>query len=179
MFNRIEQDLNDKGFTLIELLVVISIIAILSVMGITIYGVAQQNARDGRRNNDLNAIVKAIEANKKSGSAYYNKADDTALVITGSQFVGGAVPADSTTAKYCIIPIVSGSANTLPLDNAITWAANAVNGCPTSQGGFSASGADNTWSVVANNYTFPNNTTSWKVCARLENNTISCEASAQ
>ncbi len=49
-----------KGFTLVELLVVISIIAILSVIGITIFSGVQKNARDAQRKGDINAIAKAM-----------------------------------------------------------------------------------------------------------------------
>lgn len=48
------------GFTLIELLVVITIIAILSVMGMAVYGGLQKNARDAKRRTDLDAIAKAL-----------------------------------------------------------------------------------------------------------------------
>lgn len=52
---------NKKGFTLIELLVVISIIAILSVIGLTVYGQAQKMARNAKRISDLKAVATALE----------------------------------------------------------------------------------------------------------------------
>lgn len=52
---------NSSGFTLVELLVVISIIAILSVIGITIFSGVQKNARDARRNADVQSISQALE----------------------------------------------------------------------------------------------------------------------
>lgn len=54
-----------KGFTLIELLVVISIIAILSVVGITVFTGVQKGVRDAGRKEDIHAIQLAIEQ-------YYN-----------------------------------------------------------------------------------------------------------
>lgn len=51
------------GFTLIELLVVISIIAILTVIGITIFTNIQKGTRDAKRKADLDAIAKAYAAN--------------------------------------------------------------------------------------------------------------------
>lgn len=55
-----------KGFTLVELLVVISIIAVLSVVGMALFTSAQKNARDARRRLDIKAIHNALEM-------YYNQ----------------------------------------------------------------------------------------------------------
>mgnify|MGYP001594172203 CR=1 FL=1 len=53
-----------KGFTIIELLVVVSILAILSVIGYSIFAGAQGNARDGVRRTELNNLGKNIETTK-------------------------------------------------------------------------------------------------------------------
>ena len=50
-----------KGFTLIELLVVISIIAILSVIGLVAYNTFLKNARDSKRQSDLKFIQSSLE----------------------------------------------------------------------------------------------------------------------
>lgn len=79
---------NPSGFTLVELLVVVSIIAVLSVIGITIFTGVQKGARDARRKADIDSIAKALEANYTSGSA------TPYLVLVGTMFSGGVVPDD-------------------------------------------------------------------------------------
>lgn len=59
-----------KGFTLVELLVVISIIAILSVIGITVFSSAQKSARDAKRRADLQALRLALEQYKTANGIY-------------------------------------------------------------------------------------------------------------
>ncbi len=61
-----------SGFTLVELLVVITIIAILSVIGVTVFTGIQKNARDTKRKGDVNAISKALEAKYSNIGAYGN-----------------------------------------------------------------------------------------------------------
>lgn len=56
-----------KGFTLVELLVAISILAILSVVGMTIYSQIQTRARDAKRIGDIDSISKAFEVHYSNG----------------------------------------------------------------------------------------------------------------
>lgn len=76
------------GFTLVELLVVVAIIAVLSVIGITIFSGVQKNARDARRKADVDSISKAWEANitATSGSRY--------PALSTTWFSSGAIPKD-------------------------------------------------------------------------------------
>lgn len=78
---------NPQGFTLIELMVVISIIAILSIIGIALYTNVQKNARDARRKADIDAIANALEVNYSDSGGKY-----TALAT--SQFSSGTFPKD-------------------------------------------------------------------------------------
>ena len=50
-----------KGFTLIELLVVVTIIALLTAIGMVTYASAQRRSRDGKRKADLETIRSALE----------------------------------------------------------------------------------------------------------------------
>lgn len=80
---------NPQGFTLVELLVVVSIIAVLSVIGIIIFTGTQKSARDARRRADVDAISKAWESHYSNTSPRYP-------AMQGSWFSGGSIPADPT-----------------------------------------------------------------------------------
>lgn len=53
--------LRRKGFTLIEVLVTVSIIAILSSIGLATFTNSQKRARDARRQADLESVRSALE----------------------------------------------------------------------------------------------------------------------
>ncbi len=82
---------NPQGFTLVELMVVVSIIAILSVIGIVLFTGAQKNARDVKRRADIQAISTAMEKNYNATSAN----PYTAAAIT--DFSDNKVPVDPQT----------------------------------------------------------------------------------
>ena len=159
---RVYTEYSRSGFTLIELLVVIAIIGILSVIGLTLFSNVQQNARDARRKSDIGAIAKALEVNKTQNTNTYNS-------LTAAQFSGGAIPNDTTTAKYCI---AYNTTTTAPL-SPTAWATTAE--CPTLPTGLN-------YASVTTAATPPNTTVSWKVCALLEvgaNPTTYCLSNSQ
>lgn len=147
---------NSSGFTLIELLVVIAIIAILSVLGAVIFSGVQQRARDSRRQTDITAIAKALEANKITGSAAYPQ-------IASNWFAGGNVPAESVgyTPQYSIVfSTTQGTTATAPT----VWDATSTNptapSCCTGNSTTVASGVPSVGSLI-----------SFQVCALLETGT--------
>ncbi len=70
-----------KGFTLIELLVAITILAIISAIGLTTYSQAQVVARDSRRQQDLRAVSTALVVyyNSQATHAYPTATSCSAL----------------------------------------------------------------------------------------------------
>lgn len=85
---------NPQGFTLVELLVVITILAILAVVGTTVFTGVQKNARDTGRKADIDAISKAFETNYNSGSPTpYG-------IPQASWFNAGAIPKDPQGTEY-------------------------------------------------------------------------------
>ncbi len=77
-----------SGFTLIELLIVITIIAVLSLIGLTVYGAVQKGARDARRRADISAIADAMET-------HYGKTTvDQYDTLATTMFSSGSIPLD-------------------------------------------------------------------------------------
>lgn len=158
-----------KGFTLIELMVAIAIVAVLSSIGLVVFSNAQSGARDSKRREDIQAVAKAIESKKQSGGVYYTWP-------AASDFAGGSFPDDpKSTTNYCIDTLTTIPPANPPTKPAASTAWTAA-GCP--------SGWDDiTTSAAATN--FGTTTTSWTVCAVLEqgtsagNNNVFCDYSKQ
>jgi prepilin-type N-terminal cleavage/methylation domain-containing protein len=95
MFSALPKRSSAKGFTLIELMVAVSIIAILAVIGLTVYQGVQQRARDARRKSDMDSISKALEVNYSETTAAY-------LPLATTMFSAGQIPRDPlATATNC------------------------------------------------------------------------------
>jgi len=79
-----KKKLSIKGFTLIELLVVITIIAILSVIGLAIFSDTQKKARDARRRSDIQAIANVLETNYNGSTGQYPASLNCLKFVTGT-----------------------------------------------------------------------------------------------
>lgn len=81
-----------RGFTLIELLVVISIIGILSVMGLIGYNNAKEMARDARRKHDFSQLRLALALYYDDNGSYPlpneegGLGPDTSITMAGTIF---------------------------------------------------------------------------------------------
>lgn len=104
-----------KGFTLIELMVVISIIAVLSVVGITLLRGSLEKSRDTTRKDDLNRLSIALAIYFEKNGQYVggsgNCASDTTPFYTAiaSFMVGGRVPKDPNGTNYCYVSLKGAS----------------------------------------------------------------------
>lgn len=160
---------NDAGFTLIELMVVTVIIAILAVIGITVYTNAQRSVRNGVRRAEITSLAKSIEATKNIATNLYNY--DSTLYANDFTSIKPKDPrktaCSSTNACYCYLvstsPIATDASGSL-----------GSNGCASS------------YSVLVNETgvyqasTALSNVKYWKVCAYLETgstNTYYCVGS--
>jgi prepilin-type N-terminal cleavage/methylation domain-containing protein len=160
-----------QGFTLVELLVVVSIIAILAVVGMTILTGVQARARDARRQSDIQAIAKALEANRPAGANFYP-------VIAATWFGGGTPPTEPVgyAPQYTIVyNSTAGTAVTKPL--IASWALTAAN--PTVSGVTATTVAAGVPSTCVPS-TGANCIYNFQVCARLESGPdIFCVPSSQ
>ncbi|MFH0937289.1 MAG: type II secretion system protein [Candidatus Daviesbacteria bacterium] len=152
-----------KGFTLIELLVAVTIIAVLSMVGIVIFGGMQIRARDAKRSQDLEALAHALEGKKVAGSIYY-------LPLASTDFASGLVPDDSKSASqnYCFF----GTTNIPPAPPMAQPLATDVNwlNCSGPAADYSAvirSGVPEDSATVK--------VTSWTICAKQESTTEGVE----
>jgi len=60
----------DRAYTLIELLVSVTIVLVLTVVGVASYASVGKNARDARRKSDLEKIRVALEIRKQEKGTY-------------------------------------------------------------------------------------------------------------
>ncbi len=99
-----------KGFTLIELLVVISIITVLSTIGLTVFQGVQKNARDSVRKNDLNQLSTALEIYLENNNSYVPGTSITVdcsdspiySIANFTKLINGSMPKDPSTGNnYC------------------------------------------------------------------------------
>lgn len=110
-----------NGFTLIELLVTITIIAILSAIGLVVYSNALKQGRDGKRQADLRSIQSALEqynsdqgfypASLSFGAALTNCTGNPASPCSLTKTYFNNVPND-TSSTYVYSPSASGCDNT-------------------------------------------------------------------
>ncbi|MCX6816490.1 MAG: prepilin-type N-terminal cleavage/methylation domain-containing protein [Candidatus Beckwithbacteria bacterium] len=101
--------LRQRGFTFIEMLVVVTIIAVLTMVGIANFRVANQKARDGRRQGDLEQIRAALEMYRTDLKVYPTTGN---LSLLTPSYIG-TIPADPTTGRLYRYTSATGAIYTL------------------------------------------------------------------
>jgi len=155
---------NPQGFTLIELLVVIAIIAVLAVIAFASFAGLTGRGNDARRRVDIKAIADVYEVRRSPTAADY-----ATLTLVGTDFAGGAIPADPISARsYCILTSTSAAVANATV---VTGIANGILATGVCSG---------TWATQVLSAALPASTTFWKVCSLLSNNTsVVCVGSKQ
>ena len=86
---------HQQGFTLIELLITVSIIAVLTVVGVASFLNAQRKGRDARRKADLVAIQQSMENYFSNNNAY-----PATAAIAATAMANGILPVDPSGVAY-------------------------------------------------------------------------------
>lgn len=131
---------NTLGFTLIELLIAVSILAVLSIIGITTFQGTQSKARDAARKNDLSTLATALSIYREQNGKYIVQSSGTDITTcpsssdTTSPFYNLIAPNLSTSAPidpktgsfYCYISVSNGQSFRLfaKLENCSTSGGN-------------------------------------------------------
>lgn len=146
--------MHSKGFTLVELITVITIIAVLSGVGLTSFRGVQSKGRDSTRKQDLRQLSVALELYRQSFGNYYitsssecsDSNSTTFYSAIGSFMSGGSAPYDplNKTEKYCYFSENSGRSFRLfaKLENCSDPEVIDPPGCSTSNWNFSVTSAD-------------------------------------
>ena len=87
--------ISPTGFTLIELLIVVSVIAILSTLGVAVFTSAQGQARDARRKADIQTIQKSLESHYNDSTCGATATASYCAVTAATEatlFANGSIP---------------------------------------------------------------------------------------
>ncbi len=86
-----------KGFTLVELLITISIISILSAVGLVVFTSVMKQGRDTKRQSDLRSIQSALEQYYADNFSYPAQVSSGGSIAAGNKTYMREVPFDPVT----------------------------------------------------------------------------------
>lgn len=98
-----------RGFTLIELLVTISIISILSAIGLVVYSSVMKQGRDSKRQSDLRSIQSAVEQYYADNFSYPAQVSSGGSVAFSGKTYMNTVPSDPRSGNPPYVYAISGS----------------------------------------------------------------------
>ena len=107
----VKKQIRQLGFTLIELMAVIAIIGLLMAAGLVSYTNAQKNARDAKRQADIDSVAQSEEQYAASNAGAYLAAASYAAYAPGTTYFAQGVPADpknSGTNIYTMVASTTG-----------------------------------------------------------------------
>ncbi len=113
-----------KGFTIVELLIVIVVIGILAAISVVAYGTVQTRSRDSVRQQDVKAIVKALELYYVQNGQYPSGATYT----PGSTSINGSWSTTSDGSWSNLAAVLAPYANKLPSVTGATSGTPAISG---------------------------------------------------
>ena len=93
----------DRAYTLIELLVSITIVLVLTVVGVASYASVGKNARDARRKSDLEKIRVAMELRKQEKGSYPDSIGEATDSLVSEGYID-TEPKDPRDFKYLYWP---------------------------------------------------------------------------
>lgn len=104
-----------QGFTLIELIVSVTIIAVLTVVGIVSFSGSNQKARDSKRMADMENIRMALELYRQSTGSTYPSTNDYENGILVPDYIA-QIPTDPKGVSYTYTPAANGYTYILEID---------------------------------------------------------------
>ncbi len=143
-----------RGFTLIELLVAISIVAILSVIGLVAYSSVQKTGRDSVRKSTLRTIASSIEANKGSDGKYKFITTQLQAEFPQTNNPNAYAGTDPSGYPYCVVDNDGGTMSSIS-----GWTSSA---CP--------SGWETLAAAITGTGKLAAGSSKWTVCTLTENN---------
>lgn len=98
-----------KGFTLVELLITVSIISILSAVGLVVFTSVMKQGRDSKRQADLRSIQSALEQYYADNFSYPAQISSGGSIASGNKTYLREVPADPVTGNSPYVYTPSGT----------------------------------------------------------------------
>lgn len=112
-FKRLLPSRPSGGFTMIELLVVVTIIIVITSIGLVSYTTANQSARNAKRKSDLASVKNALVLYRVQNDQYPNTNSFTTMLTTIDDYIDNQNISDPGSGNYTYSSSGGGSCFTL------------------------------------------------------------------